>query len=61
MQNCMGDMLRRCIDGAPPERQAGDMHRHEFLSLLLSAGGSTALGLAACAAPLASSVAAPPP
>jgi 2-haloacid dehalogenase len=51
----MGDMRCRCIDGAARERQAGGMHRHEFLSLLLSAGGGTALGLAACAAPLASS------
>ncbi|MEO8180972.1 MAG: haloacid dehalogenase type II [Deltaproteobacteria bacterium] len=33
------------------------MHRHEFLTLLLSAGGSASLGLAACAAPLASSAA----
>jgi 2-haloacid dehalogenase len=57
MQNCMAGMRRARLDLGARAEQALFMHRHDFLSWIVSAGGvaagGAALGLAACAAPIA--------
>jgi 2-haloacid dehalogenase len=65
MQNCMACMRRSRLDRRARAEHVVWMHRHDFLRLVISAGSAAAsgaaLGLGACAAPLAVTGAAAPP